>query len=94
MDTVTTDRLVLRRFTEADAPALLSMMSDAQVNRFLPYFPHVCVEDTRSYLEQNFLRWYRAQTPVDAVRMGCRSICIVRFVVSAGMTRRVRCSGS
>lgn len=60
MDTVTTDRLVLRRFTEADAPALLPMMSDAQVNRFLPYFPHVCVEDTRSYLEQNFLRWYRA----------------------------------
>lgn len=60
MDTVTTDRLVLRRFTEADAPALFPMMSDAQVNRFLPYFAHTCVADTRSYLEQNYLRWYRA----------------------------------
>ena len=40
MDTVTTDRLVLRRFTEADAPELIPMMSDAQVNRYLPYFAH------------------------------------------------------
>lgn len=30
MDAVMTDRLVLRRFTEADAPALFPMMSDAQ----------------------------------------------------------------
>lgn len=60
MDTATTDRLVLRRFTEADAPALFPMMSDAQVNRFLPYFAHTCVADTRSHLEQNYLRWYRA----------------------------------
>lgn len=59
MDAVTTDRLVLRRFTEADAPALFSMMSDVQVNRFLPYFAHTCVMDTLSYLEWNYLRWYR-----------------------------------
>lgn len=60
MDAVMTDRLVLRRFTEADAPALFPMMSDAQANRFLPYFAHACVADTQSYLERNYLRWYRA----------------------------------
>lgn len=59
MDTVMTGRLVLRRFTEADAPALFPMMSDVQVNRFLPYVVHTCVEDTLSYLEQNYLRLYR-----------------------------------
>lgn len=40
MRTLETDRLVLRRFTEADASALFPMMSDAQVNRFLPYAVH------------------------------------------------------
>ena len=71
MDAVMTDRLVLRRFTEADAPALFPMMSDAQVNRFLPYFAHTCVADTQSYLERNYLRWYRA---ADAGERGDRRV--------------------
>lgn len=60
MRTLTTGRLVLRRFTEADAAELFPMMHDGQVNRFLPYFAHESVADTETYLEHSYLRWYRA----------------------------------
>ena len=80
---------MLRRFTEADASALFPMMSDAQVNRFLPYAVHGSVADTASYLEENYLRWYRAADaderrsdglPLD---MHC-AICRKRGRVEAG----------
>ena len=89
MRTLETGRLVLRRFTEADASALFPMMSDAQVNRFLPYAVHGSVADTASYLEENYLRWYRAADaderrsdglPLD---MHC-AICRKRGRVEAG----------
>ena len=37
--TLTTDRLTLRRFTEADAAAIFEIFGDIELNRYLPWFP-------------------------------------------------------
>ena len=34
-----TARLILRRFTEDDMPAVFAIFNDEEVNRFLPCFP-------------------------------------------------------
>ena len=36
---IETERLRLRRFTERDAEALFTILSDPEVNQFLPMFP-------------------------------------------------------
>ncbi len=38
MTTITTERLLLRPFTEADLPEFMAIQQDPQVNRFLPWF--------------------------------------------------------
>lgn len=58
--TLTTERLVLRRFTAEDAPALFTIMSDDVVMRFLPWFTHASKADTAAFLEDRYLRFYRA----------------------------------
>lgn len=47
---IETERLILRRFEEDDCEALFRIMSDIAVNRFLPWFPHRSIEETREYL--------------------------------------------
>lgn len=50
--TLTTPRLILRRFTPEDAPAMYrNWASDPQVTRFLRWTPHPSVQDTRTLLE-------------------------------------------
>ena len=39
MTHIETERLILRQFTEKDAGALFSLLSDKKVNTFLPMFP-------------------------------------------------------
>lgn len=39
MTHIETERLILRQFTEKDAVALFSLLSDKEVNTFLPMFP-------------------------------------------------------
>ena len=39
MTHIETERLILRQFTEKDAGALFSLLSDKEVNTFLPMFP-------------------------------------------------------
>lgn len=34
-----TERLILRKFTEADIEALFLILKDEEVNRFLPWYP-------------------------------------------------------
>ena len=36
---LTTERLVLRRFTAEDADAVFTLLRDREVNTFLPWFP-------------------------------------------------------
>lgn len=57
---VETDRLVLRRFTEADAPALRDMLANEEVARFLPLVAPRSLDEARAYLDEKFLAAYRA----------------------------------
>ena len=54
-----TDRLILRRFEEKDAPALLTLLGDREVNRFLPWFPFETLEQTEEYLKEHYLDFYQ-----------------------------------
>ncbi|ADN02712.1 GNAT family N-acetyltransferase [Spirochaeta thermophila] len=50
---LTTERLLLRRFTLEDAPAVYETWArDPEVTRFLTWSPHASVEKTRSFLEE------------------------------------------
>lgn len=59
--TLTTKRLILRKFTENDIQALYQIFSDKEVNRFLPWFPLATVEDARAFYEKHFESEYSGQ---------------------------------
>ena len=50
MDYIEADRLILRNFTEKDLDALFAILSDKEVNTFLPMFPLKNMEEAREYL--------------------------------------------
>ena len=56
--TLETERLLLRRFTEADIDALYALLRDEEVNTFLPWFPAKCVEDARRFYEERYAAVY------------------------------------
>ncbi|MDD3242457.1 MAG: GNAT family N-acetyltransferase [Eubacteriales bacterium] len=56
--TIMTRRLILRQFEAGDAPALFDILSDKEVNTFLPWFPLENMEQARSFLAKNFLDDY------------------------------------
>ena len=58
--TLTTDRLVLRRFTPDDAGFIYELFSHEDEMRFVPAGPMACEADALAYLEKEYLRWYRA----------------------------------
>ena len=53
--TITTSHLVMRPFTDADAPFVLSVFSDSQMNRFLPWFPIQTLEEAQAFLRRPWL---------------------------------------
>lgn len=56
-----TERLILRRFERQDADALFRILSDEEVNRFLPWFPHKSREETFEFLENSVFADYRKE---------------------------------
>lgn len=58
--TLTTQRLILRKFAPEDVPALHEILSDPVVNTFLPRFPTKTLEETRRFLEARYLKSYEA----------------------------------
>lgn len=50
-----TPRLLLRSFNEGDAQALFEILSDVQVNRFLPMFPLESPAQAKAYLQEHYL---------------------------------------
>ena len=50
-----TQRLLLREFHEDDAQALFEILSDVQVNRFLPMFPLASLPQAKAYLKEHYL---------------------------------------
>ena len=57
--TLETQRLLLRKFTEADLGALYEIHRDVEVNRFLPWFPLKSLDDARDFYEARYARGYR-----------------------------------
>lgn len=57
--TLHTERLRLRRFTQADIPAIFALFSDTEVNRFLPFFPVTTMAEAKQFYEERFARFYR-----------------------------------
>ena len=53
-----TERLMLRRYTLADAPAIHRINSTEEVTRYLPFGPMMSEEDAISQLERFFLPAY------------------------------------
>lgn len=56
--TLQTQRLILRKFEESDAPAILSLLSDIEVNTFLPWFPLKSIEEAKTFLKEHYLDYY------------------------------------
>lgn len=55
-----TDRLVLRRFTGNDLDALFLILSDKEVNTFLPWFPLASsIKEARAFFEERYAGVYK-----------------------------------
>lgn len=52
--TLTTERLILRKFSENDLGALFKIYGDEEVNTFLPWFPLKTLEETREFYKSRF----------------------------------------
>lgn len=53
-----TNRLILRRFSEADFDALFRIFSDKEVNQFLPWFPLKTKDDVQQFYQERYLDVY------------------------------------
>ena len=49
-----TKRLILRSFTEDDTDALYLLLSDQEVNTFLPWFPTKNQEEAKAFYKEHF----------------------------------------
>lgn len=56
--TLETERLILRKFSEEDLNALLLILKDEEVNKFLPWFPAKSLEDARRFYEERYASKY------------------------------------
>lgn len=56
--TLYTQRLILRKFRVTDEQALFALLSDAQVNTFLPWFPLRSSDEARTFMQERFLSYY------------------------------------
>lgn len=57
--TLTTERLILRKFTEKDINALFLILKDKEVNTFLPWYPAKSIDETRKFYEERYAAKYR-----------------------------------
>lgn len=55
-----TRRLILRRFTERDIAALYQLLSDKEINTFLPWFPLQDMDEATAFFESRCAAVYRA----------------------------------
>lgn len=56
---IRTPRLILRRFSPDDTAAFFRIMSDEEVNTFLPWFPLQSIEAAGSFLRERYLDTYK-----------------------------------
>ncbi len=67
---IETERLVLRRFTKADARPALRLLADEEVMRFIPAWPARDESEALAYLEKSYLSWYRRADAGEAGALG------------------------
>ena len=53
-----TERLILRKFTEDDLPALFTIYSDPEVNTYLPWYPLHSLEEAKAFFEARYAAAY------------------------------------
>lgn len=53
-----TERLILRKFTEQDMEALFLILSDKEVNKFLPWYPLEDLEETKKFYRERYISNY------------------------------------
>ena len=56
--TLTTERLILRRFTGGDLGALFRILKDGTVNEFLPWYPVKDMAETKQFYEERYAAKY------------------------------------
>lgn len=56
--TLETKRLILRKFTQEDFPALYAIYSDEEVNTFLPWYPLKTMDDVPAFFEERYAADY------------------------------------
>ncbi len=56
--TIETERLILRKFEDSDFQAIFEILSDSEVNRFLPWYPLRDLDEARAFLKERFLAYY------------------------------------
>ena len=49
---IETDRLILRKFEESDMEAIYSLLSDEEVNTFLPWYPVKDMAEAKSFFKE------------------------------------------
>lgn len=59
---IKTKRLILRRFTEKDIPALFVILADEEVNRYLPWFPLKSEQEAMTFYQRRILPKYKEQS--------------------------------
>ncbi len=55
---IETNRLILRKFTQADVPALFAILSDEEVNIFLPWFVLKELKETEKFFNERMLCFF------------------------------------
>ena len=77
MNCLKTKRLILRHFTEKDINALFAILSDKDVNTFLPMYPLRNIEETKRYFQyiKNYIQqkglYYAICLKEDNIPIGC-----------------------
>lgn len=56
---IETERLILRKFTEDDLPALFSILGDEEVNLYLPWFTLKSIDEARTFFETKYVEIYK-----------------------------------
>ena len=57
-----TDRLLLRKFSDSDLDAILSIFGDREVNTYLPWFPLRSLEEAKIFFEERYAQEYSRST--------------------------------
>lgn len=55
---IRTERLIIRQFNSKDTAALFEIVSDEEVNTFLPWYPIKTFEEAEQFLKERFLHFY------------------------------------